>query len=78
MSRHRPRKFIKGTGIKRHKGALHRALGIPAGRRISDAELASAARRPGHVGHMARFAQTLRTFRHHHSRRRRAHHSRSR
>ena len=76
----RPYKFIKSTGIKRHKGALHRALGIPAGRRITDAELASAARRPGHVGHMARFAQTLRTFRHRHGARgrRRAHHRRSR
>lgn len=45
--------------IKR-KGALHRALHVPAGKKIPASKLASAAKRKGRVGRQARLAQTLR------------------
>lgn len=83
MARRRHPKFIQKTGISEHKGALHRALGIPEGTVISPARLRQAAKRPGHVGHMARFAMILRKLPHHHGplghrRKRRARHSSSR
>jgi len=60
------KKWIKKSGIAKHKGALHRALGIPMGQRIPDRTLIAATHRPGHVGRMAREAATLRSLPHHH------------
>lgn len=51
------KKWIQGIGMK--KGALHRDLGVPAGKKIPTAKLAAAARKPGVVGRRARLAQTL-------------------
>jgi hypothetical protein len=61
----KPKKWIQKSGIGKHKGALHRALGIPMGQRIPDRTLIAAMRKPGHVGRMAREAGTLRGFKHH-------------
>jgi hypothetical protein len=75
------RKWIKATGIAKHKGALHRALGIPLGKRIPDRTLIAAMHRSGHVGKMARMAGNLRGLHHHHGplkRRRKVHHKRGR
>jgi len=44
--------------IKR-PGQLHKDLGVPKGKKIPAAKLASAAKRGGKVGQRARFAQTL-------------------
>jgi hypothetical protein len=41
-------------------GALHRQLGIPAGKPIPAKTLAAAAKKPGVLGQRARLAQTLR------------------
>jgi len=52
------KRWIAGA-IKR-KGALHRALGVPKGRKIPAAKLARAAKAKGRLGRQARLAQTLR------------------
>ena len=57
--------WVGKTKIKEHKGALHRALGIPLGKRIPDRTLIRAMHRPGHVGFMARMAGRMRGFKHH-------------
>lgn len=44
--------------IKR-PGALHKALGVPAGKKIPAAKVAAAAKGNGRVAKEARFAQTL-------------------
>ena len=49
--------FIK-KAIKR-PGALHRALGVPQGKRIPLADIEKASHAPGRLGREARFAQTL-------------------
>lgn len=49
--------FIKAA-IKR-PGALHRALGVPQGKRIPLADIEKASHAPGRLGREARFAQTL-------------------
>jgi len=74
----RAKKWISKTGIKKHKGALHRALNIPVGQRIPDSRLIAATRRGGHVGHMARMAANIRGLPHHFGPRRKAHHGRPR
>lgn len=51
------KKFIQNA-IK-NPGGLHRALGVPQGKKIPPARVASAATKGGHLGQMARFAQTL-------------------
>ncbi len=51
------KKFI-AKAIKR-PGALHRALGVPQGRKIPLAEIEKASHAPGRLGREARFAQTL-------------------
>lgn len=51
------RKWIKAA-IKR-PGALHRALGVPAGVKIPAGRIATAAKKPGRLGRMARLARTL-------------------
>ena len=40
----------------RHKGQLHRDLGVPQGQRIGQARLAEAAKRKGKIGQRARAA----------------------
>jgi hypothetical protein len=49
--------WIKGA-IK-HPGALHRALGVPAGKNIPKGKIAAAAKKGGTLGRRARLAQTL-------------------
>ena len=51
------KKWIKGA-IKR-PGALHKALGVPQGKRIPKSKIAAAAKKPGRLGKMARLARTL-------------------
>ena len=43
-------------------GALHRQLGVPAGKTIPARKLAKAARAPGVLGKRARLAETLKGF----------------
>jgi len=43
----------------KHKGALHKNLGIPAGTKIPEEKLETAAKRPGKIGREARLALTL-------------------
>jgi hypothetical protein len=49
--------FIKAA-IK-HKGALHRQLGVPQGKNIPKNMLHAAAKKPGLLGQRARLAITL-------------------
>jgi hypothetical protein len=51
------------AGAVKHKGALHRALGVPEGEKIPLAEIAAAARRGGKLGKEGRLAMTLRKLR---------------
>jgi hypothetical protein len=48
----------------KHKGALHKALHVPAGERIPKELLDKTALRKDHVGRMARMAQNLRKMHH--------------
>ena len=50
-----------------HRGALHRALHVPAGKKIPLKKLRAAAKKPGKLGKRARLALVLRRY----SRRRR-------
>lgn len=52
--------WIAGTGISKHKGALHRELGVPMGQKIPAGKLAAAAHGNGKLAKRARLAQTLR------------------
>ena len=52
-----PKNWISGA-IK-HKGALHKEMGVPAGKKIPEKKLASAAKKPGVEGKRARLAETL-------------------
>jgi hypothetical protein len=47
-----------GKAIK-HKGALHRELGVPEGEKIPKAKIAAAASKGGKLGKRARLAETL-------------------
>jgi hypothetical protein len=49
--------------VIKHKGALHKDLGVPAGQDIPDATLDKAAAKGGKVGQRARLAETLKGFR---------------
>ena len=40
-------------------GALHKELGVPAGKKIPTKKLAAAAKKPGKIGQRARLAETL-------------------
>ena len=40
-------------------GALHKQLGVPAGKKIPSSKLAAAAKKPGKMGKRARLAETL-------------------
>ena len=53
--------WIAGA-VEKHKGALHRALGIHRSKRIPLRKLRLAAKRPGKIGKQARLALTLRSF----------------
>lgn len=57
MAKDEKKHFIQNA-IK-HPGGLHRALGVPEGQTIPPARVAAAAKKGGHLGRMARFAQTL-------------------
>lgn len=52
-----PDKWIQNA-IK-HKGALHRDLGIPMGKKIPKKKLRKASKKGGTVGRRARLAMTL-------------------
>ena len=43
-------------------GALHKQLGVPAGKKIPSSKLAAAAKKPGKLGKRARLAETLKGF----------------
>lgn len=43
----------------KNKGALHKALGVPTGKKIPSDKLAKAAKSSGKVGKEARLAETL-------------------
>lgn len=45
------------------KGALHRELGVPAGKKIPAKKLAKAAKSKGVMGRRARLAKTFASFR---------------
>ena len=47
------------AGAIKHPGALHRELGVPAGKKIPAGKLAKAAKAGGVEGRRARLAQTL-------------------
>ena len=59
--------WIAKTGVDKpgHKGALHRALGVPEGKPIPAAKLAkaSASSNP-HMQHMAQFAKNVKGLGH--------------
>lgn len=46
-------------GAIKHKGGLHKSLGVPQGKKIPKAKIAAAAKRGGRVGKQARLAETL-------------------
>jgi len=48
----------------KNKGGLHRALGIPMGKKIPPKVLAKATKKSGMVGKEARLAETLRKLKH--------------
>ena len=48
----------------KHPGALHKQLGVPAGKKIPEKKLAAAAHKPGKEGQRARFAEILAGFHH--------------
>jgi hypothetical protein len=47
------------AGAIKHPGGLHKALGVPQDKKIPASKVAAAATKGGHVGKMARLAQTL-------------------
>jgi len=50
-------KFIQKIGLK--KGALHKQLGVPQGKKIPAKKLNAAAKKGGKIGQRARLAKTL-------------------
>lgn len=53
-------KFIQKIHMK--KGALHKEMGIPEGKKIPAKKLAAAAKKGGKEGKRARLAETLKSF----------------
>lgn len=47
------------AGAIGHPGALHKELGVPMGKKISEKKLGMAAKKPGVEGKRARLAETL-------------------
>ncbi len=59
--RNRGANWIAESGINQHKGALHRALHVPMGKKIPAGKLAAAAKGgDSKLAKRARLAQTLR------------------
>ena len=50
------------AGAIKHKGALHKEMGVPASKKIPAKKLLSAAKKPGVLGKRARLAETLKGF----------------
>lgn len=50
------------AGATENKGALHRNLGVPEGKKIPAKKLSAAAGKGGTVGREARLAETLKGF----------------
>jgi hypothetical protein len=50
------------AGAIKHPGALHRQLGVKAGKKIPASKLAKAAKKGGVLGRRARLAETLKGF----------------
>ena len=46
----------------KNKGALHKELGVPEGKKISEKKLKAAAKKGGKEGKRARLAETLKKF----------------
>lgn len=55
-------KFIQKMHMK--KGALHKEMGIPMGKKIPAKKLQAAAKKPGKLGKRARVAETLKKMHH--------------
>lgn len=55
--------WIQGAINPAHKGALHRELGVPIGKKIPKSKLKAAAKKKGVEGRRARLAETLAKFR---------------
>jgi hypothetical protein len=51
------------AGATKNKGALHRNLGVPEGKKIPDAKIRAAASKGGKIGKEARLAETLKGMR---------------
>lgn len=47
------------SGAIKHRGGLHRSLGIPEDQPIPKAQIEKAAAKPGKIGKQARLAETL-------------------
>lgn len=52
------------AGAVQHPGALHKEMGVPAGKKIPAKKLAAAAKKGGVEGKRARLAETLKGFKH--------------
>ena len=64
MNKHHAGGGARGSGKRiagaiKHRGALHRELGVPMGQKIPVAKLAKAASAGGKLGQRARLAETL-------------------
>ena len=57
-------KWIQKALPPESKGKLHRALGVPEDKKIPEAKLEAATKRPGKVGKEARLAETLKHLHH--------------
>ena len=57
------KKFIQAMHMK--KGALHKEMHVPEGKKIPAKRLAAAAKKGGKLGRRARFAETLKGLSHH-------------
>ena len=55
-------KWIQKAIKPQNKGALHKALGVPADKKIPAKKLEAAAKKPGKTGQRARLAKTLKSF----------------
>ena len=54
------KKWIQAMHMK--KGALHKEMGVPEGKKIPASKLSAAASKGGTLGRRARLAQTLKGF----------------
>jgi hypothetical protein len=55
-------KWIQDAHIK--KGALHKEMGIPEGKKIPESKLKKAEHAGGKLGKRARLAETFKSFKH--------------